>query len=60
MRQGEHKGKAGAGSDVMMTTNGDKDTTARKERAEGINEGPGSKEIAMVKDSTIRPQLHCQ
>lgn len=44
-----------------MTTNGEnKDTTARMKRAEGTNEGPGSKKIPMVKDSTIIPQLHCQ
>lgn len=61
MRQGEHKGKVGAGSDVIMTTNeGNKDMTARMKRAARTNEGPGNKEISMVKDSTISPQLHCQ
>lgn len=39
MRQGEHKGKAGVGSDVIRSTKGEnKDTTARMKRAEGTNE----------------------
>lgn len=58
MRQGEHKGKVGARSDVTRTTNGEnKDTAARMKSTEGINEGPESKEISMVKDSTIPPQI---
>lgn len=58
-RQGEHKGKIGAVTDVIMTTyGGNKDAIARVTRTEEWrNEGPWREQISMTRDSTISPSI---